>query len=154
MRARTRYWGPASQAHRTEPRRRRMVDVRNKLVKAIHDSGGTIIAGSDTPEWFHVYGWGLHRELEAYVEAGLRPYDALRTATVNPATYLQASADWGTIEPGKRADLVLLGANPLADITNTTRIDAVIFGGKVIERRELDGMIARGRAAVMGSGAR
>ena len=154
MRARARYWGPASQAHRTEQRRRRMVDVRNKLVKAIHDSGGTIIAGSDTPEWFHVYGWGLHRELQAYVEAGLRPYDALRTATVNPATYLQASGDWGTIEPGRRADLVLLGANPLVDIRNTTRIDAVIFGGTVIERRELDGMIARGRGAVLGSGTR
>jgi hypothetical protein len=151
LRARTRYWRPASQAARTEERRRRYVEVRNKLVKAIHDSGGTIIAGSDTPEWFHTYGWGLHRELQAYVDAGLRPYDALRAATVNPATFLRSSADWGTIEPGKRADLVLLAANPLDDITNTMRIDAVVFGGRVLERRELDAMIARGRNAVASS---
>jgi hypothetical protein len=151
LRARARYWGPASQAHRTEQRRRRFVEVRNKLVKAIHDSGAMIIAGSDTPEWFHVYGWGLHRELQAYIEAGLRPYDALRTATVNPATFLQATGDWGTIEPGKRADLVLLAANPLQAIRNTTRIDAVVFGGRVLERPELDAMILRGRRAVAGS---
>ena len=122
------------------------------MLKAFHDSGATIIAGSDTPEWFHVYGWGLHRELQAYVEAGLRPYDALRTATVNPATYLQSGADWGTIAPGKRADLVLLSANPLEDIRNTTRIDAVVFGGRVIARSELGAMIVRGRNAVMGTG--
>jgi imidazolonepropionase-like amidohydrolase len=152
MRSRTRYWSAASQTHRTEQRRKRFVDVRNRMLKALHDSGATIIAGSDTPEWFHVYGWGLHRELQAYVEAGLRPYDALRTATVNPATYLLAKSDWGTIEPGKRADLVLLTANPLEDIRNTTRIDAVVFGGRVIERSELDAMIVRGRNAVMGTG--
>jgi imidazolonepropionase-like amidohydrolase len=151
LRARARYWGETSQRHRTEQRRNRYVEVRNRLVKAIHDSGGTIIAGSDTPEWFHVYGWGLHRELQAYVDAGLRPYDALRTATVNPATYLGASADWGTIEPGKRADLVLLSANPLDDIRNTTRIDAVVFGGRVLSRPDFQAMVARGRTAVIGS---
>ena len=124
------------------------------MLKAIHDSGGTIIAGSDTPEWFHVYGWGLHRELQAYVEAGLRPYDALRTATVNPATYLGTTADWGTIESGKRADLVLLSANPLDDIRNTMRIETVIFGGRVLDGAALERMIARGRDAVMGSAQR
>ena len=153
LRARTRYWGQASQAHRTEQRRQRYVDVRNRMLKAIHDSGGMIIAGSDTPEWFHVYGWGLHRELQAYVGAGLRPYDALRTATVNPATYLRATADWGTIAPGKRADLVLLAANPLDDITNTTRIDAVVYGGRVLDRAALERLIERGRDAVMGPAA-
>ena len=71
LRARARYWGPASLEHRTEARRRRYVEVRNRLVKAIHDSGGTIIAGSDTPEFFHTYGCGLHRELQAYVAADL-----------------------------------------------------------------------------------
>ncbi len=148
LRARTRYWSPASLAHRTEARRRRYVEVRNRLLKAIHDSGGTIIAGSDTPEWLHAYGWGLHRELEAYVAAGLRPYDALRTATVNPARYLGASAEWGTIERGKRADLLLLSANPLDDIRNTTTIEAVVVGGRVLRRAALDAMIERGRNAV------
>ena len=148
MRVRARYWGPQSLQHRTEQRRARFVDVRRKLIKAIHDSGGTIIAGSDTPEWLHAYGWGLHRELQSYVAAGLRPFDALRTATVNPARYLQPNADWGTIEVGKRADLVLLGANPLADIGNVARIEAVILGGRPFSRAELVAMITRGQQAV------
>jgi hypothetical protein len=148
MRVRARYWGPQSLQHRTEQRRARFVDVRRKLIKAIHDSGGTIIAGSDTPEWLHAYGWGLHRELQSYVAAGLRPFDALRTATVNPARYLQPSPYWGTIEVGKRADLVLLGANPLADVGNVARIEAVILGGRPFSRAELDAMITRGQQAV------
>ncbi len=94
------YWDPARWGERTEARRRRYVDVRNKLVKAIVDSGGRIMAGSDTPEWFHMYGWGLHRELQALVRAGLTPYQALEAATKNPAEFLRASAEWGTIEAG------------------------------------------------------
>lgn len=154
LRARARYWGPASLQHRTEERRRRYVDVRNRLIRAIHDSGGTIIAGSDAPEWLHAYGWGLHRELQSYVAAGLRPYAALRTATVNPARYLRPDADWGTIEPGQRADLVLLGADPLADIRNTSRIDGVVVGGRVFARGDLDAMIDRGRRVVAASAQR
>jgi imidazolonepropionase-like amidohydrolase len=153
LKARAKYWGPASLEHRTEPRRKRYVEIRNRVVKAIQDSGGTIIAGSDTPEFFHMYGWGLHSELAAYVEAGLTPYQALRTATVNPAAYLRASATAGTIEPGKRADLVLLHGNPLENISNTTKIAGVVVGGRWLARDELDRMIARGRVAI-GSGGR
>ena len=148
LNARARYWSPASLEVRTAARRQRYVDVRNRMVKALNDSGATIIAGSDTPEFFHVYGWGLHRELAAYVQAGLRPYDALRTATVNPAKFLGVAADWGTIEPGKRADLLLLEANPLDDITNTSRIDAVIVGGRVLTRDQRARLIEQGRQAV------
>jgi hypothetical protein len=81
--------------------------VRNALVKAIHDSGGRIMAGSDTPEWFHAYGFGLHRELQALVQAGLTPWQALEAATRNPAEFLGGARDWGTIAQGMRADLVL-----------------------------------------------
>lgn len=137
-----RYWSDSAAEVRTEARRRRYVEVRNRIVKGIVDAGGKILAGSDTPEWFHVYGWGLHRELEAFVAAGLTPYQALETATRNPAEYLGASAEWGTIEPGKRADLVLLSADPRRDIRNTTRIEAVSLGGRWMERAELDRMVA------------
>ena len=132
------------------PRRARYIEVRNKLVKAIHDSGGKILAGSDTPEWFHVYGWGLHRELQALVQAGLTPYQALVAATRNPAEFLNQTGEWGTLEPGTRADFVLLSANPLADIRNTERIDAVAVGGRWLDRAELDRMIAAGQAAING----
>ena len=139
LKARTKYWANAAD----EPRRRRYVEVRNHLVKAIADSGGKILAGSDSPEWFHVYGWALHRELASYVGAGLTPYQALETATRNPAEFLGALEEWGTIEPGKRADLVLLDANPLEDITATERIEGVMLGGRWLPKAELAAMIRR-----------
>lgn len=148
LRARDRWWSvPPS-----DVRRRRYVEVRNRIVKAVADSGGRIMAGSDSPEWFHVYGFALHRELESLVLAGLTPYQALAAATVNPAAFLGATAHWGTIEVGKRADLVLLAANPLADIRNTTRIEAVASGGHWLDRAALDGMLAAGTRALDGAG--
>jgi imidazolonepropionase-like amidohydrolase len=150
LRARTRYWNAEGVAAKTEARRQRYVEVRNRLVKAIHDSGGTIMAGSDAPEWFHAYGWGLHRELVALVGAGLRPYDALAAATTAPARFL-GGVDWGTIEAGKRADLVLLSADPLEDIRNTMKIEAVVFGGSWLDRPALDSMLARGVRAIHGA---
>ena len=136
--AREKYWkNPA-----TEARRMRWVQVRDRLVKAIADSGGRIMAGSDTPEWFFGYGWTLHRELESLVVAGLTPFQALAAATRNPAEFLRATREWGTIEPGKRADLVLLEGNPLEDIRNTSRIEAVAVGGRWLDATERERMIA------------
>jgi imidazolonepropionase-like amidohydrolase len=98
-----------------------------------------------------VYGWTLHRELESLVGAGLSPYQALSAATRNPAEYFGAAAEWGTIERGKRADLVLLSANPLADIRNTTRIEGVSIGGRWLDRAALDAMIRAATAAINGT---
>jgi imidazolonepropionase-like amidohydrolase len=151
LKARERYWARQTATERTEARRRRYVEVRNRLVKAIHDSGGKILAGSDTPEWFHVYGWGLHREIHAYVDAGLTPYEALATATRNPAEFLGQTAEWGTLEPGKRADFVLLAADPLENIRNTFRIEGVGMGGRWLQKVELDRMIQTGSKAINGA---
>lgn len=132
-----RYWkNPPS-----PERRKRYIEVRNRLVKEIADAGGKILAGSDTPEWFLGYGYTLHRELQSLVDAGLSPHQALVAATRNPSEFLGASKEWGTIEVGKRADLVLLTANPLEDIKNTTKIDAVAVGGKWLEKSELEPML-------------
>ncbi len=137
LKAREKYWSnPAS-----EERRMRWVEVRNRLVKAIADSGGKIMAGSDTPEWFFGYGWTLHREMESLVAAGLTPYQALAAATRNPAEFLRASKEWGTIERGKRADLVLVTGNPLEDIRNTAKIEAVAIGGRWLDQAERERMI-------------
>ena len=135
--AREKYWSQAA----SEERRMRYVEVRNRLVKAIADSGGKIMAGSDTPEWFFGYGWTIHREMESLVAAGLTPYQALAAATRNPAEFLRASKEWGTIEQGKRADLLLLEANPLEDIRNTARIEAVSVGGRWLDRAERERLI-------------
>jgi hypothetical protein len=139
LKANAQYWAhPPSEA-----RRQRWILVRNRLARAIADSGGKIMAGSDTPEWFLGYGFTLHRELENLVAAGPTPYEALAAATRNPAEFLHALSEWGTIERGKRADLVLLSANPLTDIRNTTRIEAVSVGGRWLERPALDRMVQR-----------
>jgi imidazolonepropionase-like amidohydrolase len=145
-----RYWSAASEAVRTEPRRRRYVEVRGKIVKAIVDSGGKVLAGSDAPDWFMSYGWTLHRELKSFVAAGLTPYQALETATRNPAEYLGALTEWGTLEPGKRADMVLLAGDPRRDIANTSRIEGVVIGGRWLPREELATMV---QAAIQRIGA-
>jgi imidazolonepropionase-like amidohydrolase len=99
------------------------------------------MAGSDTPEWFFGYGWTLHRELESLVAAGLTPYQALAAATRNPAEFLRGSKEWGTIETGKGADLVLITGNPLEDIRNTARIEGVAVGGRWLDAAERERMI-------------
>jgi imidazolonepropionase-like amidohydrolase len=88
-----------------------------------------------------VYGWTMHREMQSLVTAGLTPYQALAAATRNPAEYFGAAREWGTIEAGKRADLVLLDANPLEDIRNTTHIAGVAIGGRWLPKSELERMI-------------
>lgn len=147
LRAHARYWAAANDTIKTPARRAKYVAVRNQFVKALQDSGGKLIAGSDTPEWFHLYGHGLHRELGALVHAGLTPYEALVAATRRPAEYLGASSQWGTIQTGKRADFVLVSGNPLDDIANTARIRGVAVGGRWLDRATLDQMIARGARA-------
>jgi CubicO group peptidase (beta-lactamase class C family)/imidazolonepropionase-like amidohydrolase len=129
--ARRRYWTDPP----TPERRQRYISIRNRLVKGIHDAGGKIMAGSDTPELFLLYGYTLHRELQSLVEAGLTPYAALASATRTPAKYLFDAG--GTIVPGKRADLVLLEANPLDDIRNTEKRAGVMLRGRWLPEAEL-----------------
>jgi imidazolonepropionase-like amidohydrolase len=125
----------------SEARRREYVRVRNQLVKEIHEAGGKIMAGSDSPEAFLLYGWSLHRELRSLVEAGLSPYAALEAATRTPAEYLKALDRIGTIARGKRADLVLLEANPLDSIANTERRAGVMAQGRWLPESELRSML-------------
>ena len=124
----------------TAERRRRYQGVRDRLVKAIHDAGGKIMAGSDTPELFLLYGFTLHRELRNLVEAGLSPYAALEAATRNPAEYLRALDRVGTVARGRRADLLLLEANPLDEIANTERRAGVMVRGRWLPETELRAM--------------
>jgi imidazolonepropionase-like amidohydrolase len=89
-----------------------------------------------------VPGLSLHEELVLLAEAGLTPLEALRTATLNPARVLGMADSLGTVEVGKLADLVLLEADPLADISNTQRVRAVIANGRLFRRADLDQMLA------------
>ena len=111
--------------------------LRKMLVKALHDAGVPVLLGSDSPQTFNVPGFSIHRELEAMVAAGLSPYEALATGTTAPAGFF-GTTDWGAIAPGRHADLVLLEADPLADIGNTRRIAGVMVRGRWLDRGEID----------------
>jgi len=103
--------------------------------------GPGVLAGCDGL----VPGFCLHDELQALAEAGLSPLRALQTATINPAKYFGREKVQGTIEADKRADLVLLDADPLLDIRNTQRIAAIIVRGRLISRTEIDRILAAHR---------
>jgi hypothetical protein len=104
------------------------------MVKRMFDAGVPIGAGTDTPIGIAIPGYSLHRELEFLVHAGLTPLQAIEAATVRPAEFLRLEDKMGTIAVGKRADLVLLSANPLDDIRNTKKIDTVISKGRVVSK--------------------
>lgn len=92
-------------------------------------------------------GFSLHDELAKMVEAGLTPPEALRTATINPARYMNAAGRMGEVAPGRQADLVLLDADPLVDIRNTARIRAVVVAGRYLPKAALRRMLAGVEAA-------
>ena len=106
-------------------------------VRTLQDAGVGILAGTDTPGAWVVPGVSIHQELELLVQAGLTPYEALVSATRAPAEFLEDSS-FGTIEVGKRADLVLLDANPLDDIGATTAIAGMVIQDRWLSRNELD----------------
>ena len=103
--------------------------------------GNAFLAGCDGG----VPGFCLHDEMEALTDAGLSPLQAIQTATINPARFLGRQVTEGTIEVGKRANLVLLDADPLTDIRNTGRIAAVIVRGRVLSKADIDRTIATHR---------
>lgn len=122
--------------------RRRSVKLSSAAVKGMNSAGVPFMAGTDTAAPNVFPGFSLHEDLASLVEAGLTPMQAIQAATVKPAEFLGRTAEHGTIEVGKRADLVLLDANPLDDIHNTQKIHAVILHGRLFERSELDALLA------------
>jgi imidazolonepropionase-like amidohydrolase len=125
--------------------RERFIAVRRRLIKALHDGGAGLLLGSDAPQVWNVPGFSIHRELQTYVASGLTPYQALATGTRNVAVHLDTLARTGTVEAGKRADLLLLDANPLQDIANTSRIAGVMIGGRWLSKADIDARLVGGR---------
>jgi len=122
--------------------RQRYNEIRREMIRALHDGGVPILLGSDAPQVWNVPGFATHRELEEYVRAGLTPYQALRTGTVNIAHHLGEAGRSGVVRPGARADLILLDANPLEDITSTMRIRGVVVGGRWVGPAEREQLLA------------
>ena len=100
-----------------------------RIVKALHDAGVPIVAGTDEG----IPGHSVHREIELYVEAGLTPMEALQAATIVSARAMKMDGELGTIERGKRADMVVLNANPLESIRNIRSVRWTISGGRVYD---------------------
>jgi imidazolonepropionase-like amidohydrolase len=120
-----------------------------KIARSMHAAGVQMMAGSDSLDLFNSPGPSLHEELKLLTEVGFTSLQALQAATSKPAEFLNATSEggWGTIQAGKAADLVLLDADPLADIRNSTKISGVIVRGKFFDRAALDRMLAKARAA-------
>jgi imidazolonepropionase-like amidohydrolase len=108
-------------------------EKRIALVGTMYRAGVGILPGTDAPLRNSPPGFGLHQELELFARAGLTPYEVLRVATLDPARYLGALDSLGTIAPGKVADLVLLSADPLADVRNLRAVEAVVANGRLID---------------------
>jgi imidazolonepropionase-like amidohydrolase len=120
----------------------KMLEFHRRLVRALKAEGVPMVAGSDALTSGVVGGFSLHEELDLLVGAGLTNEEALASATRLPAIWMGVDKDRGTVEAGKRADLVLLDADPLIDIANTRRIAGLFLDGKWLSRRALDGMMA------------
>ena len=113
-----------------------------RLVGLMFRAGVPIMAGTDAMNPYCFPGFSLHDELALLVESGLSPLAALQTATINPARFLVRTADIGTIEVGKTANLVLLRSDPLADIHNSAQVEGVWLQGKYFSKSAIDEMLA------------
>jgi imidazolonepropionase-like amidohydrolase len=120
---------PPSESERFQGR---MAESR-AVIGALHKAGIPIVAGSDTG----LIGYGLHRELELYVEAGMTPLEAIQTATTVAARAMNLAEDSGSIEPGKRADLILVDGNPLENISNIRKVSHVVTNGRIYDSAKL-----------------
>ncbi|HYL13242.1 MAG TPA: amidohydrolase family protein [Terriglobales bacterium] len=116
------------------------------VARAMQRAGVLLLAGSDGPDPYVFPGFSLHEELGLLVQAGFTRAQALRAATFEPAVFLGKVSQYGSVEKGKAADLVLLDGSPLDDIRNTRKIAAVIVGGRYYSREELDNMLAEAAA--------
>lgn len=116
--------------------------LRRTLIAACNAGGAGLLLGSDAPQVFDVPGFSIHHELQYLVDAGLTPYQALRTGTANVAAFFNRS-DMGKVQAGAVADLILLHKNPLSDIRNSTAITGVMIGGKWLSREWIDAALKK-----------
>jgi imidazolonepropionase-like amidohydrolase len=118
--------------------RQKFLALRRRIMKALLDGGAPFALGSDAPQWWNVPGFSAHRELKSMVMAGFTPFQALQSGTINPARYFGTESSTGTVASGMRSDLLLMDANPLENIENSTKIAGVMMNGRWMSRAELD----------------
>jgi imidazolonepropionase-like amidohydrolase len=126
----------------TPEKANKLIQLRRKLIQECQRANVGLLLGSDGPQVFNVPGFSIHHELKYLVDAGLTPYEALRTGTVNVAAYL-GKRDEGTVGQGQKSDFVLLGGNPLEDIAQTKNIEGVMIGTKWLSAEHISAELKR-----------
>jgi imidazolonepropionase-like amidohydrolase len=127
----TRYRGMGANGSAEQVRTRQRESL--AVIRALHKAGVPIVPGSDTG----LVGYGLHRELELYAEAGMTPLEVIQCATIGSARAMNLDRESGTIEPGKRADMILVEGNPLANVSDLRRVMRVVANGRVYDPSRL-----------------
>ena len=127
--------------------KKRLFERELQLVGDMHRAGVRFMTGTDLSAAYVFAGFSVHHEMELLVQAGLTPFEALQASTINPAIFFGEEKNSGTVESGKLANLVLLEANPLTDIRNTQRINAVIVKGQYLSKQRLQGLLDQAVAA-------
>ncbi|MDH3710111.1 MAG: amidohydrolase family protein [Cyclobacteriaceae bacterium] len=121
----------------------RFIELRRRMIKAMNDGGMGILLGSDAPQVFNVPGFAIQHEIEMYVAAGLTPYEALITGTVNPAKFFGTSKERGMVKEGYQADLILVKGNPLEDIKNLSQREGVMIRGEWLSKNVIEERLAQ-----------
>ena len=116
---------------------------RVRILRALHTGGAGVLLGSDAPQQFNVPGFSIHREMRSMADAGMSPYEILKSGTANVGAYLKAHADFGTIAINKRADVILVDANPLQNIANVDKRAGVMVRGRWIPQSEIQSRLDR-----------
>ena len=116
---------------------RRVAALRRRILAALQEGGARIALGTDSPQIFSVPGFAMHHEMALYVDVGMTPYEVLEIGTRRPAEYFDAADVFGTVAVDRRADLILLAANPLDDIANLRRRAGVVVGGRWLPEAEI-----------------
>ncbi|WP_206185291.1 amidohydrolase family protein [Sphingosinicella sp. CPCC 101087] len=129
---------------------RALVELRRRLVRALHSAGAPIALGSDAPQFFNVPGFSIHHEMRMMAAAGLSPFEVLATGTRDAARYFGTPDAFGTIAPGRSADMILLEANPLEDLANVERRAGVMVRGRWLPEEEIQAGLERIAAQAAG----
>lgn len=118
------------------------VALRQKIMRNLHRSGAGLLLGSDAPQVYNVPGFSIHHELQDMVDAGIPPLAVLQSGTANPAKFFRQEGEYGTVVKGAAADLILLEANPIQDISNARRQVGVMTAGRWMTKASIDARLA------------
>ena len=119
------------------------IDNRMKILKALHEGGVGLLLGSDAPQQFNVPGFSIHREMQRMADAGISVYEIVKSGTANVGQYFKGQDAFGTIAVGQRADLILVDANPLQNLSNMEKRSGVMVRGRWLPTSEIDARLAK-----------